>query len=122
MTAAMPLAVARAQGAPSSAAMRASNIDTVGLAIARIGEAVGLALEAGFRLLGRLIGVAGGHEQRFGGLLEGRAHLPAAHGLGARAPFARFFVRGHDGLLRALPGRVKFLKVRPANTGPDFRT
>jgi len=31
VTAAMPVAVARADSAPSSAAMRASNIDTVGL-------------------------------------------------------------------------------------------
>ena len=53
------------------------------------------ALEAGLGLLGCLIGVTGGENQRLAGFLEGGADLPAAHRLGALAPFAGFFVRRH---------------------------
>ena len=64
ITAAMPVAVARATGAPSSAAMRSSNMVTVGLPKRRILIAADFALEAGFGFFGRLIGIAGGEEQR----------------------------------------------------------
>ena len=89
VTAAMPLAVARATGAPSSAAMRASNIETVGLPKRRVLVAFGLALEAGLRFSGRLIGIAGGQEQR----LRLFPEMPCASARRARPACARAIFR-----------------------------
>ena len=69
-----------------------------GIGQAGILEARAFALEAGFGFFGRVIGIAGGENQRFAGFLESRAHLAAAHRLGAPAPFSGFLVRRHKPL------------------------
>ena len=85
VTAAMPLAVARAASAPSSSAMRASNIATVGIREARVDEARVLALEAGLGGFHRVVDEPLGQEHGFGGLAEGGPHGAAVHQAGGRA-------------------------------------
>src|SRR5215510_8882496 len=71
-TAAMPVAVARAASAPSSSAMRSSNICSR-IAEARIDEARARIGEGGLRLLRRAVDEARAHIDRLAGLAEGRA-------------------------------------------------
>ena len=64
VTAAMPVAVARAASAPSSSIMRRSNIEIVRIGKARIEKAGIFALEPRLALLGAVVDETLGQEQR----------------------------------------------------------
>ena len=80
-------------------------------AIAGIDEALFLAGHTGFGLLGRIVGISGGQEDRLGNLAELRAHKAAAHRPGGRLPaFGPLF-----GVVSA--GCIGHVSARPCVSG-----
>ena len=96
VTAAMPLAVARAASAPFEQRHAVFEHGDGRVRKAGIDEARFFALEAGFRGLGRVVDEALGQEQRLRGLAEGRAHRAAVNQAGGGAEGGSLV--GHDRL------------------------
>ena len=116
VTAAMPVAVERAASAPSSAAMRCSNMAHGRVGVARIDVARDLAGEARLALLRALVDVALGQEQRLRDLAELRAQRAGMHQAGFGA-----VVLGSDADMRASfrPGASMSDLRRPTKNRPE---
>ncbi len=93
-----------------------------GIAETAILIAVDLAFEAGFGLFRRLIGEAGGQEQRLGRLLERRAQRPCPHSQRAGAHFPGFlFVAMQFCCALGIAGQVSYGRAASRTAMSDMK-